>query len=80
MICALCQSGRQEELPAEVLLHFSGIAKIDNPGVLMFPKISVCLNCGFSWFVTPEAQLAQVAFQWSSDDLKLQSEQLDNRR
>jgi len=80
MICAQCQSSRRADLPAEVLLHFSGIANIDNPGVLMFPKVSVCLDCGFSWFVAPEAQVVRAALERSSDDLKSQSEPPDNRR
>ena len=54
MICAQCQSSNRVDLPAEMVLHFRGLANIDNPGVLMFPEVSVCLDCGFSWFVTPE--------------------------
>ena len=80
MICALCQSSNRAEFPAEMVLHFSGLVNIDNPGVLMFPLVSVCLDRGFSWFVTPEAQLVRAAFPRSSDDLKPQSEQLDNWR
>jgi hypothetical protein len=57
MSCELCQSGNQAELTAEVMVHFSGLKYIDNPGVLTFPKVSVCLDCGFSRFVMPEAGL-----------------------
>jgi hypothetical protein len=57
MHCALCRSGNQAEFTAEMLLHFSGIRNIDNPGVLAFPKVSVCLDCGYSRFTTPETDL-----------------------
>jgi hypothetical protein len=57
MCCALCQSGNQAEFTAEVMMHFSGPKYIDNPGLLTFPKVSVCLDCGFSSFTTPETEL-----------------------
>lgn len=44
--------GNQAEVTAEMLIHFSGIRNIDNPGVLAFPKVLVCLNCGNSRFTT----------------------------
>jgi hypothetical protein len=61
MICARCQSSNRADFPAEMVLHFSGPANIDNPGVLMFPEVSVCLDCGFSWFVTPDAELVHAS-------------------
>jgi hypothetical protein len=57
MYCALCQSGNQAEFTAEVMMHLSGLKYIANPGLLTFPKVSVCLDCGFSWFTTPETEL-----------------------
>ncbi len=61
MRCALCQSANQAELTAEMMLHFSGLRNIDHPGVLVFPKVSVCLDCGFSRFATPKTELALLA-------------------
>lgn len=40
-----------------MMLHFSGIRNIDKPGVWAFPKVLVCLDCGFSRFTTPETEL-----------------------
>jgi hypothetical protein len=57
MYCVSCQSGNQAEFAAEMMIHFSGVKHIDSPGVLAFAKVSVCLNCGFSRFTTPEAEL-----------------------
>jgi len=39
------------------MIHFSGLKHIDNPAVLAFPTVSVCLDCGFSGFTTTETEL-----------------------
>ena len=57
MYCALCHSSNGAEFTAEMLIHFSGTKHRDTPGVLAFPKVSICLDCGFSWFTTPETEL-----------------------
>jgi hypothetical protein len=41
-----------------MMIHFSGLRNIDNPGILAFPKILVCLDCGFSQFTISNAGLA----------------------
>jgi|HubBroStandDraft_5_1064220.scaffolds.fasta_scaffold938658_2 hypothetical protein len=61
MSCASCQSNNQAEFPAEVLIHFNGLRHVDNPGVLTFPTLSVCLDCGLSRFTTPEPELQTLA-------------------
>lgn len=58
MHCALCQSCNQEEFGAEMMIHFIGVAHIDNPGVLAFPKVSVCLDCGSARFAISQNELA----------------------
>jgi len=58
--CPTCRPVKRVELTSEVLVHFSGLQNLDNPGVWLFPKISVCLNCGFSWFTVPETELASI--------------------
>ena len=59
MPCLLCASGNQAEFTAEINIHFR--KNIDNPGVLVFPKVLVCLDCGASRFSTPETELSQLA-------------------
>jgi hypothetical protein len=42
-------------------IHFSGLRNIDYPGLLVFPHILVCLECGSSRFTIPETELALLA-------------------
>jgi hypothetical protein len=44
-----------------MMIHFSGLNNIDNPGVPAFPRVSVCLHCGSSWFTMPAIELALLA-------------------
>jgi hypothetical protein len=61
MSCLLCGSGNQVELNAEMLIHFSGPKNLDKPGVWIFPKLLVCLDCGSSHFTAPPKELASMA-------------------
>ena len=61
MHCALCESSNQAEFNTEMMIHLSGLRNIDRPGVLMFPKVLVCMDCGFSRFTTPGTDLALLA-------------------
>ena len=47
MSCLSCGSKKQAEFPAEMLIHFRGLKNLDKPGVWVFPKLLVCLDCGF---------------------------------
>jgi hypothetical protein len=57
MYCPSCASSRQAEFAAEVNLHFRGSHHLHQPGVLAFPKVLVCLECGLSRFTTTKSQL-----------------------
>jgi len=61
MSCLFCGSGSEAEFTAEINIHFHGLENIDNPGVLLFSKLIVCLDCGMSRFSTPEIELSQLA-------------------
>jgi hypothetical protein len=61
MTCLSCRSVKQAELTAEMLIHFPGSKYLDKPSVWLFPKLLVCLDCGFSRFTVPETVLASVA-------------------
>jgi len=61
MSCAFCTSTNQTEFPAEVNIHRLGLSNADRAGVFVFPRVLVCLDCGFSSFMTPEPELGQLA-------------------
>jgi hypothetical protein len=61
MPCLLCASDNQEEFGTEINIHFRGLKNIDDPGVLFFPKVLVCLDCGASRFSTPADELLRLA-------------------
>jgi len=57
MACGSCGSQNQTEFGAEICIHFPGLKNLDKPAVLVFPKLVVCLNCGFAQFTLPETEL-----------------------
>jgi hypothetical protein len=57
MPCARCDSGCQLEFSSEIAIHFTGLEGMNKPHVLVFPKVLVCLDCGFSRFVLGEKDL-----------------------
>ena len=61
MPCILCASDKEAESPAEMIIHFSGLENVDKPGVWVFPKVLVCLNCGSSRFGVTKEKLVLLA-------------------
>ena len=57
MSCGLCSSSNEAEFTAEMMIHFSGRKHLENPGVLTFSTILVCLDCGSTRFKFGEAEL-----------------------
>lgn len=55
--CKSCQSDKESTFNGEVALHFPGLEGLHRPTVLVFPKITVCLDCGFSEFNVSQPQL-----------------------
>ena len=47
MTCKSCGSESQTQF-AEIMIHFSGLRNLDKPGVLVFPRLATCLDCGVS--------------------------------
>jgi len=54
MSCIACGSIGQKEIASEMILHLSGIKNLDEPGVWIFPKLFVCMDCGYSLFTIQE--------------------------
>ena len=67
MACAYCDSRNQVEFASEIAIHFSGRESLDKPHVFVFPKIIVCLDCGFSEFSIAEPELSQLGSVMEGD-------------
>jgi hypothetical protein len=46
-----------------MILHLTGGKNLDNPGVWAFPTLLICLECGFSSFTAPLAELQQAGLR-----------------
>jgi hypothetical protein len=60
-MCPSCGSSNQAEFPTEMLVHFGGLKNLDKPCVWMYPRLLVCLECGFARTTVPATELAQLA-------------------
>jgi hypothetical protein len=61
MVCSRCTSNNRKEFEVEMNFHFPGLEALRNPGVLMFLKVVVCLDCGSAEFAIPEGELPKLA-------------------
>lgn len=59
--CKSCQSLHLNIFNSEIAVHFSGIAGLKKPIVWTFPKLIVCMDCGFTEFRLPERELRVLA-------------------
>lgn len=57
MTCKVCCSPSVQEFSSEIMVHFQGRRRLQNPGVLVFPIISVCLDCGLAELTIPVREL-----------------------
>jgi hypothetical protein len=59
-MCRSCGLKNQAEFSSEINVHFPHLQDLDKPAILVFPKIVVCLDCGFTEFTIPEAELRRL--------------------
>jgi hypothetical protein len=52
-----CSSDHQSTFSMEMNIHFPGREGLDKPTVWVFPKVLVCLDCGFAEFAIPKNDL-----------------------
>ncbi len=52
-----CKSENQRNFNGEIAIHFPGLAGLNKPIVWVFPKISICLDCGIAQFIVSEKEL-----------------------
>jgi hypothetical protein len=57
MTCKGCHSDKQSVFNGEIAIHFPGLEGLGKPIVWVFPKLVVCLHCGFAEFAVPEREL-----------------------
>jgi predicted nucleic-acid-binding Zn-ribbon protein len=57
MSCKKCGSEHLTEYGSEINVHAPGQGDLDKPAVLLFPKLLVCLQCGFTEFTLSENEL-----------------------
>ena len=60
MSCRRCTSVELNDFNGELAIHFPGLEGLDKPIVWVFPKLKVCLGCGFGEFVVPDEPLEQL--------------------
>ena len=57
MTCKYCGCNSQNEFWAEIAIHSPREKGLDKPAVLVFPKLAVCSECGFTDFTIPNYEL-----------------------
>jgi hypothetical protein len=53
-----CTCENHQEFNGEFAIHFPGINGLQKPIVWVFPKVRVCLDCGYADFTVPERELS----------------------
>ena len=61
MGCKRCSSESGRTFRVEMNFHFPGLEGLDKPGVLVFPEVLVCLDCGFAEFAVSKGELVRLA-------------------
>ena len=62
MSCKSCGSAEVTTFVAEVNIHFSPSPpkNLDKPGVLVFPTLTICLDCGYTHCTLLERDLLRL--------------------
>ena len=58
MMCKQCASANQRACNGEVAVHLSGLEGLEKNIVWVFPKLVVCVHCGFTEFPVPHRELS----------------------
>ena len=57
MRCKSCGSKNLGRFNGELAIHFRGLENINEPAVLIFPELIICLDCGVGEFIVPKKEL-----------------------
>ena len=66
--CKSCMSPNQREFASETNIHCSSLENIEGPSVLVFPRLLVCTDCGFTEFAIAKADLELLTRDESSGE------------
>jgi hypothetical protein len=58
MSCRVCSSEKQSTFATEVAVHLPGLS---TPHIFLCPQVVVCMDCGFTEFAIPEADLRRMS-------------------
>lgn len=61
MACNSCGSVHQGRFTSEIDIHFPGLSNVKKSPVLVYPELTVCLDCGKAEFTVPKDELALLA-------------------
>jgi hypothetical protein len=61
MSCISCRSANQEDFLAEANVHFPGLKGLDRPTVWAFPRLRICLDCGFTEFRLEDSERQELS-------------------
>ncbi len=56
--CKQCQSGNCGVFPADVRIYLNGARTVSAPPMSPAPNVVICMECGWSEFLTPSPWLA----------------------
>ncbi len=57
MACRSCGSENPTKFGSEINVHFPGRIGLDRNAVLVFPKLEICIKCGFTQFKLLDSEL-----------------------
>jgi hypothetical protein len=60
MFCRACKSNTPQAFATELAIHALGQQGLTSPLLIEFPKVLICLDCGFCEFGLPVATLDQM--------------------
>jgi len=67
MSCKSCGSENQSEFASEIGVHILGLENVNKPTVYVFPRLLVCMDCGFAGFTVAENELRLLGKRVASD-------------
>jgi hypothetical protein len=67
MSCKSCGSENQSEFASEISVHILGLENVNKPTVFVFPRLLVCMDCGFAGLTVAENELRLLGKRTASD-------------